>query len=372
MAQQAQLEAQDLENAQVAATIGATTDEAARAAQDDADQENAEADTTPAEEAGPQDADQDIQPPVITPAVDLNPNAPVNGQLPDELRGSSIIFVLDPEGPTHEIEEWPHQILYDVPAQGGTCAVCSYSILKDGRYLAAGFEDGILRIWDIHTNAITHKVAIHKDAVLAVAFSPTENTRLASGSGDRSAMIYDLAAQETIRTFDQHDGHVWTVAYSSDGKILATGCSDAVVRIFDVTSGNLLRNLQSDPYSAGDFLSFSPDGKRLFSRQGSTGRIRDPISKEVIGRSHKGELRGMPFFPQGDRSIPTDPEQCHIVRTWNSSGDNLLTDIVHTKGVWSAAWSHDCKEIVVGSFDETSAISGSVEGKLVGSLCERP
>jgi ribosome assembly protein 4 len=80
---------------------------------------------------------------------------------------------------------------------------------------------------------MSHKIPGHGEAILAAQFSPKTSSRLATGSGDNNARIWDTDTGTPKYTLSGHTGWVLAVSWSPDGSRLATGSMDKTVRIWD-------------------------------------------------------------------------------------------------------------------------------------------
>ena len=154
----------------------------------------------------------------------------------------------------------------------GPFQVASYavgvSISADGTMLATAGGCGV-KLWDVATGAALGRIGDGRNAG-DVAFSPTEplvafivDGYLESGGGD--AEIWDVARRSLVTTLHIDDADVlgWAVAFSPDGRMLATGGNDPLVHLWDVRTGKLIRELEQNVGNAVWALEFSPDGRML-------------------------------------------------------------------------------------------------------------
>lgn len=140
----------------------------------------------------------------------------------------------------------------------------------DGKYLATGAEDRLIRIWDIENKKIVMVLQGHDQDVYSLDYFPSGD-KLVSGSGDRTVRIWDLKTGQCSLILSIEDG-VTTVAVSpGDGKFIAAGSLDRAVRVWDSETGFLVERLDSEnELGTGHKDSvysvvFTKDGKKVVS-----------------------------------------------------------------------------------------------------------
>lgn len=182
----------------------------------------------------------------------------------------------------------------DSNAAGADLYIRSVCFSPDGKYLATGAEDKVIRIWDLSTRRITKYLKGHEQDIYSLDFFP-DGSRLVSGSGDRTVRIWDLNTGQCSLTLSIEDG-VTTVAVSPDGKLIAAGSLDRTVRVWDSSTGFLVERLDSENEAGTGHkdsvysVAFTSDGSEVAS--GSLDRTVKLWSLKQIGNDANGGAAG--------------------------------------------------------------------------------
>lgn len=151
----------------------------------------------------------------------------------------------------------------------------------------------------------------HSARVSAVAWSP-DGKRIASASDDHLVLICDSQHGKTLLTYSGHSAAVYALAWSPDGRYIASAGADSIVRVWDAASGKTI----------------------------------------TIYTGHADSVNAVSWSHQGD--MVASGSQDHTVQVWNAlTGSMAMMYTGHTAGVLTVAWSPNDTAIATGSWDNT-------------------
>jgi WD40 repeat protein len=135
---------------------------------------------------------------------------------------------------------------------------------RDSQQIASASEDKTVRLWSVNSDREFATLYGHENFVHSVSFSP-DGHRVASGSLDQTTRLW-FVANELQLTFHGHDGWVKNVAFGPDSRHVATGsytfATGSFLQIWDPVTGERIQTFPGVRYPVQS-LAFSPDGKRL-------------------------------------------------------------------------------------------------------------
>jgi len=193
------------------------------------------------------------------------------------------------------------------------------ALSPNAKVLAGAAEGQPVRIWDVTTGK---ELTVFKGdpAIQALAFSP-DGKLVATGTPPGTVRLWEPADGRAILRLEPAradrnsagalnplpwgTGHDQSVAFSPDGKLLACGTGEAVIRLWDVSSAREVRAV-SDPGGQVGIVAFSPDGKHLLSAaEDNAVRVWDVSTGKTILRLNAadGSISGVTFSPDGKRIL---------------------------------------------------------------------
>lgn len=206
-------------------------------------------------------------------------------------------------------------------------AVC---FSPDGNWLITGAEDHVVKVWDVRSRTVKHRLMGHETDIYSVDASP-DSRFIISGSGDKRAKLWNLETGGLMSTlggeYGPTDG-ITSVSVSPTSQYVAAGSLDKAVRVWDVETSNLVRQFEGHRDSVYSVV-FSPDGTLLLSGSlDKTLKLWDLTVPQPSGQcrvsfvGHKDFVLSVAFSPDGrwlisgskDRTVqfwdPRQPTTC--------------------------------------------------------------
>jgi WD40 repeat protein len=271
--------------------------------------------------------------------------------------------------------------------------VSTYSLAfsPDGKTLASA-GGWTIQLWDLATHAERARLKGHTTLVKAVAFSPDGKTLASASSRGNSKSVeadeaplrlWDVETGQERLALKGHRHGVTCVAFSPDGKLLASGAEDKRVKLWDVATGMETATFDEhiDEVNA---VAFSPDGTRLASGCGkyyASGKLllRDVATGKVQITPSNGvdRVKAVAFSPDGTTlasAIGGFLKKGGTVQLWEVATGNKLAALAGTMGhhVTCLAISPDGKILAAGNTDNTITLwdmaTGQERSRLTGHL----
>jgi hypothetical protein len=170
-------------------------------------------------------------------------------------------------------------------------------------------------------------------------------------------------------TLRGHTAGLYRIAYSPDGKRLATASIDKTAKVWDAATGKELLTLRGHTLDVMG-IAFSPDGTRLAtSSHDKTAKVWDAATgQEVLTlRGHTDFVTGVAFSPDGTRLATSSVDK--TAKVWDlATGKELLTLIGHTGGVGSIVFTADGKRLATSSWNDEPEHTANVYDVETGKL----
>ncbi|KAJ3886497.1 WD40 repeat-like protein [Lentinula edodes] len=246
-----------------------------------------------------------------------------------------------------------------------TKAVTAVEIFQDGRVIS-GSVDSMLKIWrvDREENVNSEELQQHTSAVQSIAIfvEPKNAVTYIASSADDGTIIIQWTAETFIgrptTRFQAHDGPAHAVAFSGDGKLLASGGEDGKVKTWNIHNTEIHGESLEGHTAAVHSVDFSKDGRYVVSgADDHTVRVWDLEDKLQIRHfRHTQAVQAVAFSPTGQMIVSAASTQARVWDWKNLSAALLFEEGGHEQPITCVAFSPNDRFIVSGSSDNSIGI----------------
>jgi eukaryotic-like serine/threonine-protein kinase len=211
-----------------------------------------------------------------------------------------------------------------------------------------------VEVWDLAAGRLEARLEGTDLGAHSLAFSRDGKRLATGGSGEKDAIrIWDIATGKVLQVLAGHGSFVYELTFSPDGKLLASAGHDRTIRISDAETGRPVREINAH-HRIVSAIAFSPDGARLAGTSGQHVRVWDAGTGEEVRllSGHQGTVSAVAFSPDGKRLATAGRDR--TVRVWDlETGREAAVYKGHADHVVSVVFTPDGKRLVSGGRDRT-------------------
>jgi WD40 repeat protein len=254
---------------------------------------------------------------------------------------------------------------------GHTGAVTRVLFTADGKELITVSHDKTVRVWDVATGECLRVLWLPRGPALegqlnGAALAPDGRLLAVGGIGlqEKESWVYliDLPTGQIQRTLKGHTQAISALAFSSDGRWLASGSDDSNIRLWDTKTWQA-KVIKGPTKGRISSLSFTPDSRYLASAGGAIARLwtLNPITQELQFKGHEKFIQALLWSPDG-KTLATGSVDS-TVRLWNPDGTCRQTFNTGLKQVRPLGFTADSKALLIGGIPGTAYLLDLASGK---------
>lgn len=230
--------------------------------------------------------------------------------------------------------------------------ILSATFSPDNTRLATGIDNDIV-LWHLNQGRQELNLKGHTAWVVSIAFSPNGKW-LASGSNDHTIRLWDVHSGHCIKTLQGHTGWVQSVAFSSNGQWLVSASHDQTIRLWDMTTYQCLQVFRGHTGWVM-WAAFNPDDQTIVSSSDDqTTRVWDRYTGDCIGTllTCVNWVLSSALHPDGQTLVTASDRTA--VTFWNlQTGECSGVLPNYQTHVWAVAFSPDGQHLATASQDKT-------------------
>jgi WD40 repeat protein len=257
------------------------------------------------------------------------------------------------------VELWDPASLARTATLETNVALAAVAFSPTGSLLAASGPSGAIRLWELERRRLVGEL-FHTNYVTRLSFSP-DGRHLASTHPTSGVWVWDLESREAIRRYPDFrslGAHGGPICFSPDGRYLAVGCDSGHIGILDWAANRVVADIPAHDQPIKS-LAYSPDGKLLASGSGFSAdeiRLWNPATRELAGSltGHRSWVCELQFSGDGQRLVSASADQ--TIGIWDVPKRRLSLRLRgHLDEVYTLVFDEGRTNLISGCKDGTLA-----------------
>jgi WD40 repeat protein/serine/threonine protein kinase len=253
--------------------------------------------------------------------------------------------------------------------EGHSGNVSAVAISPNSQLAATTSADGIIHLWDIANGEQVRAFSAAGVTYSGLAFSPDGRWLAASGD-DQLNHVWEVANGRETLQLSGHTDYIWSLAWSRDGRQIASVALDKTLQVWDTARGESL--LVVEMPAPASSLAFSPDGSQILTAgDDNIARLYNASSGNLIRAffGHRAVVISVAFSHSGQYILTGSDDK--TARVWGAASGTLLTQFVgHQDSVYAVAFSADDRFVLTAGYDRQAILwdreSGVVMQRFTG------
>ena len=224
-------------------------------------------------------------------------------------------------------------------------------------------DDGIILLWDMHSNKVVGELKAHEGIVCCLAFYTLNGDPFLASGGKDIIKLWNLKTKEFVTSLEGHEDHVGALItfYVNDIPYLASGSADCVIRIWNLKRKKLRRILKGNKSFVTALATYQYNGDTYLASGGNEDLIKlwnlDKKNVSAIEKVHTRYVTDLVALERNAEAHLASASADTTIKIWNASDKTLLTTFTGHSSVVKALGLFFHKDVL-------GLVSGDCDGNV--------